>query len=162
MEHIERLYKQYKQDVYYFLISLTHNPLLAEDLLSETFLKAIYALPRFENKSSIRTWLFGIARNLWLQHLRKEKSNINFDDLLGLYVREDIVNHFINEEIVRRIDQLLSTKDERSKSIVYLRVDGYSFAVIAENVNITESSARVIEFRTKKWLKAQLEKEGLM
>lgn len=56
---------------------------------------------------------------------------ISFDDLLGLYVREDLEDHFVNKHIVHRIDELLSTKDERAKVIVkkinqYLQ-DNYAF-----------------------------------
>jgi DNA-directed RNA polymerase specialized sigma24 family protein len=42
-----------------------------------------------------------------------------------------------------------------------MRVEGYSYGEIAKEVNIAESSARVIDFRTKKYIKSNLEKEGL-
>ena len=42
-----------------------------------------------------------------------------------------------------------------------MRIEGYSFAEISEEVNISEGSARVINFRAKKWIKNILDKEGL-
>lgn len=42
-----------------------------------------------------------------------------------------------------------------------MRIDGYSYKEISEKFSITENSARVIDFRTKNWLKEQLKKEGL-
>lgn len=42
-----------------------------------------------------------------------------------------------------------------------MRLEGYSFIEIADEVKISESSARVIDFRTKKWIKSVLEKEGI-
>lgn len=162
MLKIENLYMQYKQDVYGYLMSLTHNPAFSEDLLSETFLKAIYALPTFKKNSSIKTWLFGIAKNLWLQHLRSLKPQVEHDDLLGLYVTESIEENFITKQAVNRIYELLATKDERTRKIVGMRVEGLAYNEIAEKVGVWESSARVIDFRVKRWLKSVLETEGLM
>ena len=47
MNSIEDLYLEYKQDVFNYLLSLTHDPALSEDLLSETFVKAIYSIGGF-------------------------------------------------------------------------------------------------------------------
>lgn len=67
MEEIEKLYMDYKDDVYRYLVSLTKNPDLSEDLLSETFVSAISSISNFKGQSSVKTWLFSIARNMWLQ-----------------------------------------------------------------------------------------------
>ena len=88
MKQIEKLYLEYKQDVYNYLLSITHDPTLSEDLLSETFLKAIYSIGNFKGISSVKTWLFSIARHLWLQSLRRNKhmveySNCNCSGLCG-------------------------------------------------------------------------------
>lgn len=161
MLKIENLYRQYKQDVFYYLMSLTHNPTLSEDLLSETFLKAIHALPRFKENSSIKTWLFGIARNLWLQHLRGFKAQVEYDDLLEIYITESMEDRLIAKETIFRIHELLSTKDERTRNIVNMRIDGFSYSEISEKIGVSESSARVIDFRVKKWIQSKLEMEGL-
>ena len=55
---------------------------------------------------------------------------------------------------------LLQQKDERTRSVVYLRAQGYSYQKIAQKLQITEASARVVEHRTRTWLKATLQKEG--
>ncbi|MBS4539458.1 RNA polymerase sigma factor [Clostridium sp. D2Q-11] len=161
MEKIENLYMTYKQDVYRYLLSLTHNPNLSEDLLSETFVSAISSIGNFKGQSSLKTWLFSIARNLWLQRVRKEKHTVEYNDLLELYISDSIAERLITKEIVYRIKSLLSEKDERTQKIVNMRVEGYSFSEIGYEVNISEGSARVIDFRTKKWIKTILEKEGL-
>ncbi|WP_353096577.1 RNA polymerase sigma factor [Tissierella praeacuta] len=161
MREIEKLYRLYKDDIYRYLISLTHNPDLSEDLLSETFVNAIKSIRNFKGKSSVKTWLFSIARNLWLQSIRKEKRTVKYDDLLELYVADTIEERFITEETANRIRNLLLEKDERTQRIVNMRLEGYSFIEIAEEVNISENSARVIDFRTKKWIKSILEEEGI-
>lgn len=161
MLSIETLYKQYKDDLYRYLMSLTHHPSLAEDLLSETFLKAIHALPSFKHNSSVKTWLFGIARNLWLQHLRSVKPQVEYDDLLQLYMSESAEHNYLTREAVERINELLAAKDERTQRLVRMRVDGFSYSEITEKLGLSESSARVLDFRVKKWIRSILMKEGL-
>ncbi|QUH18629.1 RNA polymerase sigma factor [Alkaliphilus sp. B6464] len=161
MKQIENLYILYRQDIYNYLLSLTHNQTLSEDLLSDTFVNAIRSIESFKGQSSVKTWLFSIARNLWLQKIRKEKHTVEYNDLLELYVSDSIAERLITKETAIRIKNLLLEKDDRTQKIVNMRVEGYSFGEIAQEVNISESSARVIDFRVKKWIKAILEKEGL-
>lgn len=162
MKQIEKLYFEYKQDIYNYLLSLTHDPTLSEDLLSETFIKAIFSLSNFKGDSSIKTWLFGIARHLWLQNLRKDRPTEEYNDLLDVYVTDRIIDSIITKQIVDRVYELLKTKDERTQKIINMRINGISYYEISEKTGISENSARVIDFRTKKWLKSVLEKEELI
>ena len=75
MQEIEQIYTQYRQDVYRYLCSLTRDAALAEDLLSETFLRAL-------------TWLFSIARHVWIDGLRRKRHVLSGDELLARYVEE--------------------------------------------------------------------------
>ena len=161
MKQIENLYILYKQDIYFYLFSLTHDHTLSEDLLSETYVNAITAIADFKGQSSVKTWLFSIARNLWLRQIRREKHTVEYNDLLQLYISDSIEKKIIKNETASRIRNLLSRKDERSQLIVNMRIEGYSYSEIGLKVNISEGSARVIDYRTKKWIKNILEKEGL-
>lgn len=158
----EELYHLYKQDIYHYLLSLTHNPNLAEDLLSETFLKAIYALSTFQGRSSVKTWLFAIARNTWLGHLRKKGIELTYDELFQEYVRDGIEEEVIQRQVIQRIEALLQEKDERTRRVIEMRMNGYPYGEISQALGISESSARVIDFRVKKWIREQLEREGLI
>lgn len=160
MKEIEELYALYKKDVYAYLLSLTKDQTLAEDLLSETFVKAILHIATFKGKSSVKTWLFAIARNNWLQMLRKEKKPVEFNDSLKSYMSGSIEDTVISQLEIERIQNLLESKDERTKMILSMRLEGYSFAEIGQKLNISESTARVIDFRTKQWLRKELMKEG--
>ena len=55
MQEIEQIYTQYRQDVYRYLCSLTRDAALAEDLLSETFLRALTGLSGFRKGACVRT-----------------------------------------------------------------------------------------------------------
>ncbi len=86
MPIIEELFLEYKADVFGYLLSLTRNPHTAEDLLSDTFLAALTGLHTYRGDASVKTWLFGISRNLWLQSLRKKRVALSLDDMMQRYI----------------------------------------------------------------------------
>ncbi len=59
-----------------------------------------------------------------------------------------------------RIEALLAAESKRAQNIVRMRISGYSFREIAECEKISESSARVVDFRTRKKIREILESEG--
>ena len=158
---LEQLYSRYKEDVYRYLLSLCRDPLLAEDLLSETFLEALRSLEAFRGNSSLKTWLFGVARHVWLRQARRGGREIASDALLEGYITEGPEGRILDREAAERINELLAQRGERVRDVVSRRVEGWSFAEIAKRWRISESSARVIDFRARKWLREVLEKEGL-
>ena len=161
---IEKLYHEYKTDVYQYLLHLTRDSALSEDLLSDTFVCAIKSLPSYRGSSSIKTWLFGIARNRWLQNLRhtgREQSEIE-EVITSRYISLSIEDHILRKELIERVQSLLKEKDEKAQKVVAMRIHGYSYCEIASELAITENSARVIDFRTKNWIRMKLEQEGLI
>ncbi|SDK99935.1 RNA polymerase sigma factor [Natronincola ferrireducens] len=163
MLSVQEVYENYKQDVFYYLISLTHNPALSEDLVSETFLSAIKSLPNFKGDSDIKTWLFSIARYKWYEYLRKKKDDIGLDDMTEIYFSEQLspLDSMIAKDMYNRVISLLEIHDDKVKGVVMMRIEGYSFYEISLKFGISESSARVIDFRTKKKIREILEKEDL-
>lgn len=159
---VQYLYQKYKNDVYSYLISLTHNKTLSEDLTSETFLGAIKTLPKYKGEANIKTWLFSIARFKWYEHLRQNKLQFIDDDLLEIYAVSEmnIEKDFVNHQLVARIYELLELETDRNKAVLLMRIEGYSFYEIALKHNISESSARVINFRIRTKLREILKKEG--
>ena len=66
-----RLYDEYHQDVFRFLVYLVKNRTVAEDLSHEVYVRVLKAYERFESKSSEKTWLFSIAKNVAIDYFRK-------------------------------------------------------------------------------------------
>ena len=158
---LEELYARYRSDLYRYCCFLTHDPVWAEDLLSETFLRVLRRLPTFRGEGSVKTWMFGIARNIWLESLRRRHQSVSLDDLMERYITDDALTETTAaRQKLRRVQALLQQKDERTRSVVYLRAQGYSYQEIAQKLQITEASARVVEHRARAWLKATLQKVG--
>ena len=71
---IARLIDVHSTQIYRLALKMLANPQDAEDVLQNTFLKALQALPKFEGRSSISTWLYRIAVNEALMTIRKRKT----------------------------------------------------------------------------------------
>ena len=70
-----RLVDTYSGHIFRLGLKMLKNPQDAEDILQETFIKAFKALPNFEGRSKISTWLFRIATNEALMFLRRKKPD---------------------------------------------------------------------------------------
>ena len=162
MDSVEYLYETYRSDVYRYLLGMTRDPDLAEDLLSETFCTAILSLDGLRNGAAVKSWLLTIARNKWLDHVRRERPTSDVD-LTELYIADPSPGpeqRLIRKEAAKRIQTLLAKEDQRTQTVVRMRIEGYSFYEIAQKLGIREGSARVIDFRARKKLREQLIEEG--
>lgn len=65
----------YINGLYGYAMVLTHNHAEAEDLVQETYVRAIAAMSRLRPDSNIKAWLFKILRNIWFNQLRKRRSD---------------------------------------------------------------------------------------
>ena len=69
---LEEIYKTYFQDVYYFVLAMSKDPHIAEEITQETFFKALKGVKHFQGKCSIKSWLCQIARNEYISYTRKK------------------------------------------------------------------------------------------
>lgn len=74
---------EYLDSLYGYAMVLTRNHAEAEDLVQETYVRAIPAMNRLRPESNVKGWFFRILRNAWLNHLRKRRtaSEIAWSDL---------------------------------------------------------------------------------
>lgn len=159
----EEIYHLYKQDVFRYLCGLTGAHDEAEELLAETFFRAFMGFQAFRGDSSVKTWLFSIAKHVFFQHLKQSKRDIPTEDTLLYQLRGQYAADADMEDgaaLAALVSQLLAQKDERSRAVFRMRLDGYSFREIGETVGISESSARVLAHRVKLYLQKELKKEG--
>lgn len=160
---LKELFSTYYKDVYTYLYSLSHDASLSEDLTSEVFLEVVKSIATFRGESDIKTWLFSIARHKWFAYLRQKKRQIK-PELLSEFWElqtQTVEDQLQNQLLAERIYQLLDQEPERTRGIVLMRIEGFSFYEIGLQYNISESSARVIDFRAKSKIRAILKKEGL-
>lgn len=154
---LENYYREYGKKVYLFLMSLSGDCDISEELTQETFYQAIKSINRFEGKCSVYTWLCQIAKNLWLRELdrRKRHPACEYD----ANARSPSANP---EETVSLKDEKMNvlkrlhTLPEHEKEIILLRASGeLSFREIGEIFGRTENWARVTYYRAKQKLKKE-------
>ena len=101
-----KLYGAYQKELYLYLYSLCRNRHQAEDLLHETFLKALLALP--DGHTNMRAWLYMVARNLFYNQQKKKSKEI-------LTVR----NKMLCRKIATNGDLLENILAEESRRMLY-------------------------------------------
>jgi len=79
MIDVSSLYQRYAKDVYRFSLFLSGDRALAEDLTSETFLR-VWSVRETIRLTTVKAFLFTIARNLFLQWQRKKLRHVDLDD----------------------------------------------------------------------------------
>lgn len=128
--------------------------------MQEAFLRALKGILRFESKSSVKTWLFSIARNCYIDEMRKKKQTESLDSIENCAVHFELEYEMLEKEMKTELNAAISSLEQRSQNIVIMRMHGYSFAEIGQKMGFAEGSARVLNHRAMKKLKEVLEKEG--
>ena len=72
--HVHEMHIEDIDGLYSYALLLTRNPAEAEDLVQETYLRAIKAIGRLRPDSNLKAWLFTILRNVWFNQLRKWRT----------------------------------------------------------------------------------------
>jgi RNA polymerase sigma-70 factor (ECF subfamily) len=80
-ELLDRLIEQYQHRLLRYLIHLSGNRELAEDLFQETWIRVLERGHQYDGKHEFSTWLYAVARNLTLDYLRKKRL-LSLDGLM--------------------------------------------------------------------------------
>ncbi len=163
-----KLVEQTSTRIYSLGLRMLGNEQDAEDLLQETYLKALKALPNFEKRSSINTWLFRIAANEALMLLRKRKTGANTIDIDRGDEEDEAPIEILDwcclpeQEMVSAETRIQLTKaaDRLSpvlRIVFQLRdVDGFSVQETAEILGISEDAVKTRLVRARLKLREQL------
>ena len=160
MLSMEEIYQEYANAVYRYLMSLTREHYLAEELTQETFYQAVRSIGRYDGSCKITTWLFAIAKNQLLAYRRKHPEQEELTDTGE--TRQSAENEFLAGERQREIDRLIRAMKEPVRETLTLRLyAGLSFREIGEILGKTENWARVTFYRGKEALKKEIEKNEI-
>ena len=141
--------------LYGYLLNTLHDKRLADDILQETWYKAIKAIDQFKPKGvRFSAWLFAIARNSCREYWRKEipKQTIKLEEveLGGNYDGIEVINNNLE------IEKALLSVNEKDREIIRLRyIAELSFKEIATVLEISIVSARVKTHRAIKRIRVK-------
>ncbi|MCM1299038.1 MAG: sigma-70 family RNA polymerase sigma factor [[Eubacterium] siraeum] len=152
----EQLYKAYYMQVYSYMMTMCRNPELAEEITQKAFYKALLNIGKYRGEASQLTWLCTIAKNIYMDMLRREKKRGSLPDEVPS--GEDMTARAEDKDSAFRIHQILHQMEEPYKEVFQLRVFGeLSFAKIGELFGKSESWARVTYYRAKNKVKDRLD-----
>lgn len=162
MQELDRLYRDNFIKIYRYILSISGDPHLAEDVTQETFFKAMQKLSSFRGDCSMTTWLCRIARNQYLNHASRQ-SRIR--EIAKQHPPETVnessaETELIHKEQASEIIAALQKLEEPYKEVVSLRMfSELSFQEIGKEFGKSDSWARVTFHRAKLKLKEEMKDE---
>ncbi|MDQ0412392.1 RNA polymerase sigma factor [Mesobacillus stamsii] len=148
------LYETYKNAIFLYLYRSTLNKHVAEDLTQDTFLKAFQSLARFRGDSSLKTWLFKIARNTYINYSRKKQTSMEFqtDRINQQLIQQHDPYKRADEQCA--IESTLMRLPENYRTYIILRdVNDLTYGEVAAITNETIGQVKVGLYRARKKFK---------
>jgi RNA polymerase sigma-70 factor, ECF subfamily len=121
MEHIDGLYG--------YALVLTQNRTDAEDLVQETYVRAIRAMGRLRDDSNVKGWLFTILRNIWLNELRQrrkapESVDVESDEIISSLSDDSARNPhdvYVQKLERRHVRRAIQQLPDEAREVIVLR-----------------------------------------
>ncbi|MFT8322271.1 MAG: sigma-70 family RNA polymerase sigma factor [Bacillus sp. (in: firmicutes)] len=167
MSSIEELYVKYNHDVLHFLVFMGVNQEQAEDLAQEVFMRVLKTKSNFKGNSSEKTWLYKIAKNIAVDHFRKQKGI----DLHNFYTNVSFFmemkdDRALPEEVTMRkevwhwINDCLQFCTDDQRMVIIIRYM-YEMSIVetAAYLGWTESKVKITQHRALKVLRRTMEKD---
>ncbi|MFE7065190.1 RNA polymerase sigma factor [Sutcliffiella sp. NPDC057660] len=154
------IYENHKQAIYSYLYRSTLNRHIAEDLTQETFFRAFKSLSTYRGEASMKTWLFKIARNTYINFSVKKQTQleVHFETLEErLSVQQNPYKHAEDKLLIQMI---LVKLPENYRSYILLRDEnGLTYGEIADITNKSIAQVKVGIYRARKKFREIYKKE---
>ena len=163
---IVEIIKDHKDGLMFYLNSFVQNIHLAEDLTEDTFVKLIAQQPRFSGKSTFKTWLYAIGRNVALDFLRKNAKlpTVSAEEAMTLIADEaDVARQYLCSERKLQVHKALKQlNDEYRQVLVLVYFEDFQNDQVASIMGKSKKQIENLVYRAKLSLKSELEKEGFV
>jgi RNA polymerase sigma-70 factor (ECF subfamily) len=159
---LETLFERYSSPVFNYLLRLSGDRPLADDLTGETFYRAMLGIDGFREDASVKTWLLRIARNLYLRRASRERRSISLEALQesGISFVERQAGpeeQVLNQEGMQSIQRALLALSEGDRSILLLSAqEKMIYREIGRVLDISEAAVKVRIHRARRRFAAVL------
>ncbi|RJE85180.1 RNA polymerase sigma factor [Paenibacillus sp. 1011MAR3C5] len=158
LRQFSEVYEQYSAPVHRFLLSLTRDETMAEELTQETLYRAFLHIDRFRGQASLYGWLCQIAKNLYFNEYRKNKRHANMPAWDETEAGGDFTFRILQKEQAIMVHRILHALPEPYKEVFTLKVFGeLTFREIAGLFGKTESWAKMTFYRAKERIATKME-----
>ena len=157
------LVSEFRDGLMLYLRSYTDDIGTAEDCVQDTFIRLAVKKPKFNGKSSFKTWLYTIGRNITVDHKRHNRHNrdVSLDDYSCLSDETNLEQSYLITEQKINLRHAICRLKEDYQQVLYLTY--FEDFSNEETARITGRSRKQIEnllYNARKALKTELEKEG--
>jgi len=158
--------REYKDGLILYLNSYVNNTHIAEEITEDTFFRLLIRKPHFSGKSTFKTWLYSIGRNMAIDWLRRESKHVNIpDEDMEAYLKDetDLESAYIKEEQKQTLYRVISRLLPDYRSALWLVcIDGFTSEEAGIILKKSSRQMKNLLYRAKKSLKDELEKEGFI
>lgn len=139
------LYDRYIEKIYRFIYYKTFVKEVAEDLVSEVFIKALQKIHSYDSrKGPFSAWLYRIARNSVIDHYRTRKTSVPIEDVFELGTDDRTAEAHDAINALAKVTEYLETLSSRQREIITLRIwEERSYREIADIIGGTEDSVKM-------------------
>jgi RNA polymerase sigma-70 factor, ECF subfamily len=158
---LEDLYRQYVTDVYRYLLSLSKDHYISEDLVQEVFYRAYLHVDKDET-TNIKAWLFRVAHNVWIDFLRKHKRVSVVDDEFFRTVQsnDQVEKQVLTKDAVQNVFNAMDELSPKYREAVLLSdVRELTYQEAADEMGVSLANYKSILFRARRKLRKLKEKD---
>ncbi len=167
----DQLIRKYRERIFGVIYNLTSNREDASDLTQDAFIKAFQSINRFQGQSSFFTWVYKIAVNTALSHLRKNRMRTFFslEKVQEDETNSQILNQLTDKmgadrdtylhELQEKLNEAMQKLSIKHRTVITLfEIDGLSHAEIAQIMECSEGTVRSRLHYAKQFLQGELSK----
>ena len=134
---------QYSEQLYWKIRNIVQDHEDANDILQNTFMKAWLALGDFQSKSKISTWLYRIAVNESLDHLRRQKNKLSADEDITVANRLLADEYFNGDETQALLQQAIAQLPDVQRTVFTLRYyDNMKYSEMSKVMHTSEGALK--------------------
>jgi RNA polymerase sigma-70 factor (ECF subfamily) len=155
--------RQYEKPIFNYVVRLTGDRAVAEELTQEVFMRVFQGLPRFSLRCKFTTWLFQVTKNRVLDELRarerRPRATVTLDDVPTLEVLDRPVEQGETIDAVWRAVQELNP--DLKMALLLRDIVGLPYSEIADSLEITLATVKWRIFKAREEVQLALAREGL-
>ena len=162
----DAIMEEFQQNLIFFLHGYVHNLETAEDLAEDTFVELLLRKGAYRYQSSLKTFIFAVARHKAIDHLRRERrrASVGLDEIKeqsdGLPLLEEIV---IQNERAAMLHKTLADMPEDYREVLYLLyIERQSYDDIARIMRKSRKQIDNLAYRARQAMRNVLGKEGII
>ncbi len=157
MTEFEKLFNENREFIFKYLMKMTRDITLSEELTQETFFRAYMNYASLQNKEKASVWLCQIAKNTYFAWYNEQKKTDALEHLETVSDGKNIEDAFVQKELSQKALICLHELEDPYKEVFMLSVfGGFSLKDISSIFGKSESWARVTFYRAKQKLSERM------